>query len=73
METCSVCNEVANYPRGKNVLYICGSCVQNLLGVPAEDRIEAYIEAEKDGDERYLWALGVFIYPRPGKTKRARR
>ena len=72
-EACAVCNNVEEYARNKNSVYICGVCVQVLLTTPQEQIIAAYHEAEADNDTKYQWAMRAFMYQKPSRVKLVRR
>lgn len=71
--TCIVCAEVEKYPHGENVHYICGVCVQTLLNTSPEEISKSFIEAEKEGDKEYQWAMRCFMYQNKNKVKVIRK
>ena len=70
---CVVCHEVEEYPRAPGTIYICGSCVQQLLLTDQMEILEAYNEAEKEEDVEYMWAMRCFIHKPSSKIRMVRR
>ena len=64
-QVCSVCKEEENYNRNKDVYYICGSCIQQILLTEQEFLHQNFDEAIEDGDLECAWAVRMFLRNRP--------